>query len=133
MNLNFKIMITSTIFFFVLNIGFGHIFTLLDAENGLYINVYKYSSIQHDSWENVNKLHFMNNFPIYINLSLYSVFYDIIYFYISTYNIMMASNNSDTARYTYRNISPVSLKMAVLMSSSEMKVRLRYFYLFASV
>ena len=81
----------------------------------LYINVYKHSSIQHDSWENVNKLHLMNNFPIYINLSLYSVFYDIIYFYISTYNIMMASNNSDTPRYSYRNISPVSLKMAVLM------------------
>ena len=40
---------------------------------------------------------------------------------------MMASNNNDTARYTYRNISPVSLKMAVLMSSSQMKVRLRYF------
>ena len=40
---------------------------------------------------------------------------------------MMASNNSHTARYTYRNIYPVSLKMAVLMSSSQMKVRLRYF------
>ena len=40
---------------------------------------------------------------------------------------MMASNNSDTARYTYKNISLVSLKMAVLMLSSQMKVRLRYF------
>ena len=93
----------------------------------LYIDVYKHSSIQHDSWENVNKLHFMNNFLIYINLSLYSVFYDIIYFYIPTYNIMMASNKSDTARYSNRNISSVSLKMAVLMSSSQMKVTLRYF------
>ena len=88
--------------------------------------VYKHSSIQHDSWENVNKLHFMNNFPIYINLSLYSVFHDVIYFYISAYNKLMASNKSDTARYSNRNISPVSLKMAVLMSSSQMKVRLRY-------
>ena len=39
----------------------------------------------------------------------------------------MASNNSDTARCTYRNISPVSLKTAVLMSSSQIKVRSRYF------
>ena len=92
----------------------------------LYINVYKCSSIQQDSRENVNKLHFMNNFPVYINLTLYSVFYDIMYFYISTFNLMMASNNSDTARYSNRNISPVSLKMAVLISSSKMKVRLRY-------
>ena len=38
----------------------------------------------------------------------------------------MASNNSDRARYSNRNISPVSLKMAVLMSSSQMKARLRY-------
>ena len=30
---------------------------------------------------------------------------------------MVASNNSDTARYTNRNIFPVSLKMAVLTSS----------------
>ena len=73
----------------------------------LYINVYKRSSIQHDSWEWECKQ------TIYINLSLYSVFYDIMYFYISTYNIMMASNNSDTARYSNKNISPVSLKMAV--------------------
>ena len=94
--------------------------------HNLYINVYKRSSIQHDSWENVNKLHCMNNFPIYINLSLHRVFYDIMYFYVSTYNVMMASNNSDTARYSNRNISPVSLKMAVLMSSSQMKARLRY-------
>ena len=72
----------------------------------LYINIYKRSSIQHDSWENVNKLHFMNNFPDYINLSLYSVLYDIIYFYISIYDLMMASNNSDTARY----ISEIFLK-----------------------
>ena len=42
----------------------------------------------------------------------------------------MASNNSDTARYSNRNISPVSLKMAVLMSSSQMKARLRYSSLF---
>ena len=42
----------------------------------------------------------MNNYPVYINLTLYSAFYDIRYFYISTYNLMMASNNSDTARYT---------------------------------
>ena len=83
--------------------------------NVLYINVYKRSSIQHDSRENLNKLHFMNNFPIYINLTLYSPFYDIMYFYISTYNLMMASNNSDTARYSNRNISPVSLKMAVVI------------------
>ena len=39
----------------------------------------------------------------------------------------MASNNSDTERYIYRNISPDSLKMAVLLSSSQIKVRLRYF------
>ena len=25
---------------------------------------------------------------------------------MSTYNVMIAPNNSDTARYTYRNISP---------------------------
>ena len=73
------------------------------------------------------------NFPIYINLSLYSVFYDIMYFHISTYNLMMASNNSDTARYSNRNIFPVSLKMAVLMSSSQMKARLRYSLLFVNV
>ena len=42
----------------------------------------------------------MNDFPVYINLTLYSPFYDIMYFYISTYNSMMASNNSDTARST---------------------------------
>ena len=35
----------------------------------------------------------------------------------------MASNNNDTARYSNKNISPVSLKMAVLMSSSQMKMR----------
>ena len=99
----------------------------------LYINIYKRSSIQHDSRENVNKLHFMNNFPVYINLTLYSAFYDIMYFYISTYNLMMASNNSDTARYTNRNISPVSLQMAVLISSSKMKARLRYSSLFVNV
>ena len=75
----------------------------------------------------------MNNLPIYINLSLYSVFYDIIYFYISAYNLMMASNNSDTARYSNRNISPVSLKMAVLMSSSQMKARFRHSLLFVNV
>ena len=46
---------------------------------------------------------------------------------------MMASNNSDTARYSNRNISPVSLKMAVLMSSSKMKARLRYSLLFVNV
>ena len=39
----------------------------------------------------------------------------------------MASINNDTARYSNRNISPVSLKMAVLMSSCQMKVRLGYF------
>ena len=43
---------------------------------------------------------------------------------------MMASNKNDTARYTNRNISPVSLKMAVMTSSSKMKVRLRYSSLF---
>ena len=88
----------------------------------LYMNIYKRSNIQHDSREKVNKLYFMNNFPVYINLTLYSAFYDIMYFYISTFYLMMASNNSDTARY----ISPVSLKMAVLISSSKMKARLRY-------
>ena len=46
---------------------------------------------------------------------------------------MMVSNNSDTARFTNRNISPVSLKTAVLMSSSQMKVRLRYSSLFVKV
>ena len=86
------------------------------------MNIYKRSNIQHDSREKVNKLYFMNNFPVYINLTLYSAFYDIMYFYISTFYLMMASNNSDTARY----ISPVSLKMAVLISSSKMKARLRY-------
>ena len=45
---------------------------------------------------------------------------------------MMDSNNSDTARYTYRNISQVSLKMAVLMSLS-LKARLRYSSLFVNV
>ena len=30
-----------------------------------------------------------------------------IYFYISTLNVMIASNNSDTEIYTHRNISPV--------------------------
>ena len=99
----------------------------------LSINIYKCSSIQHDARENVNKLHFMNNFPVYINLTLYSAFYDIMYFYISTYNLMMVSNNSDTARYSNRNISPVSLKMAVLISSSKMKARLRYSSLFVNV
>ena len=88
------------------------------------------SSIRHDSRENVNKLHFMNNFPGYINLTLYNAFYDIMYFYISTYNLIKASNKSDTARHTNRTISPVSLKMAVLTSSSKMKVRLRYSSLF---
>ena len=88
-----------------------------------------------DSRENVNKLYFMNNFSVYINLTLYSLFvqymfYYIMFIYISTYNLMMASNNSDTARYSNRNISPVSLKMAVLISSSKMKVRLRYSSLF---
>ena len=39
---------------------------------------------------------------------------------------MMASNNNDTARYTYRNIFPLSHKMSVLRSSSKMKTRLRY-------
>ena len=52
------------------------------------------------------------------------------YFYISTYNLIMASNNSDTAKYSNRNISPVSLEMAELISSSKMKVRLRYSSLF---
>ena len=75
----------------------------------------------------------MNNFPVYINLILYSAFYDIMYFYISTYNLMMASNNSDTVRYSNRNISLVSLKMAVLVSSSKMKARLRYSSLFVNV
>ena len=75
----------------------------------------------------------MNNYPVYINLSLYSVFYDTMYLYISTYNLMVASNNSDTARYCNRNISPVSLKMAVLMASSQMKVRLRYSSRFVKV
>ena len=61
----------------------------------------------------------MNNYPVYINLTLYSAFYDIMYFYISTYNLMMAANNSDTARYSNRNISPVYifLKMAVMIST----------------
>ena len=99
----------------------------------LYTNVYKCSSIQHDSRENVNKFHFMNNFPVYINLTLYSACCDIMYFYISTYNLIMASNNSETARYSNRNISPVSLKMAVLISSSKMKARLRYSSLFVNV
>ena len=90
------------------------------------------SRIQHDSRENVNKLHFMNNFPVHINLMLYSAFYDIMYFYISNYNLMMASNNSDTARSTNRNISPVSLKMAVL-TSSKLKARLRYSSLFSAI
>ena len=75
----------------------------------------------------------MNNFPTYINLSLYSVFYDIMHFYIYTYNLMMASNKSDKARYSNRNISPVSVKMAVLMSSFQMKARLRYSSLFVNV
>ena len=75
----------------------------------------------------------MNNFPVCINLTLYSAFYEIMYFYISTYNVMMGSNNSDTARYSNRNISPVSLKMAVLISSSKMKARLRYSFLFVNV
>ena len=75
----------------------------------------------------------MNNFPVYINLTLYSAFYNIMYFYISTYNLMMASNNSDTARYSNRNISPVSLKMAVLISSSKIEARLRYSSLFVNV
>ena len=56
----------------------------INVYKGLYLNVYKRSSIQHDSWENVNKLHSMNKFPVYINLTLYSAFYDIMYFYIST-------------------------------------------------
>ena len=46
---------------------------------------------------------------------------------------MMASNNIDAARYSNRNISPVSLKMAVLTSSSQMKARLRYSSLFVNV
>ena len=75
----------------------------------------------------------MNNFPVYINLTLYSAFYDIMYFYISAYNLMMASNNSDTARYSNRNISPVSLKMAMLISLSKMKARLRYFSFFVNI
>ena len=75
----------------------------------------------------------MNNFPVYINLTLYSAFYDIMYFYISTYNLMMALNNSDTARYSSRSISPVSPKMAVLLASSKMKARLRYSSLFVNV
>ena len=95
--------------------------------------IHKRSSIQHDSRENVNKLHFMNNFPVKINLSLYSAFYDIMYFYISNYNLVMASNNSDTVIYKNRNISPVSLKMAVLISSSKMKARLRYSLLFLNI
>ena len=45
----------------------------------------------------------------------------------------MASNNSDTARYSNRNISSVSLKMAVLMLTSQMKVRSRYFQPFVKV
>ena len=45
----------------------------------------------------------------------------------------MASKNSDTARYNNINISPVYLKMAVLMSSSQMKVRLRYSSLFVNI
>ena len=45
----------------------------------------------------------------------------------------MASNNSDTARYRNRNISQISLKMAVLMSLSQMKARLRYSSLFVNV
>ena len=61
-----------------------------------------------------------------INLTLYSASYDIMYFYISTYNSIMASNKSDTPRYSKRNISPDSVQMAVLISSSTMKVRLRY-------
>ena len=35
---------------------------------------------------------------------------------------MMGSNNSDTARYSYKNISPVSLKMAVIPNESEVKI-----------
>ena len=79
----------------------------------------------------INTLKKKNNFSVYINLTLYNAFYDIMSFYISTYNLMMASNNSDTARYSYRNISPVSLKMAVLISSSKMKAR--YSSLFVDV
>ena len=43
------------------------------------------SSIPHDSRENVNKCHFMNNYPVYIKLTLYSAFYDVMYFYMSTF------------------------------------------------
>ena len=112
---------------------FKHKCLYINIYKHLYINVYKCSSIQQDSRENVNKVHFMNNFPVYINLTLCSAFYDIMYFYISLYNLMMASNNSDTARYSNRNISPVSLKMAVLISSSKMKARLRHSSLFVNV
>ena len=72
----------------------------------------------------------MNNYPSYINLTLYSAFYDIMYFYIATWHLMVVSNNSDTTTYTYRNISPVSLKIAVLTSPFKMKTRLRYPSLF---
>ena len=75
----------------------------------------------------------MNNFPVYITLNLYSAFYNIMLFYISTYNLVMTSNTSDIARYSDRNISPVSLKMAVLISSDKMKVRLRYSSLFVNI
>ena len=44
----------------------------INAYKCLYINIYKCSSIQHDSRENVNKFLFMNNLPVYINLTLYS-------------------------------------------------------------
>ena len=70
----------------------------------------------------------MNNFPVYINITWYSAFYDIMYLYISTYNLMMASKNSDTARYSNRNISPVSLKMAVLISSSKNESEVKIFF-----
>ena len=70
----------------------------------------------------------MNNFPVYINLTVYRAFNDIMYFYISTYNLMMASNKSDTARYSNRNISPVSLKMAVLISSSKNESEVKIFF-----
>ena len=59
----------------------------------------------------------MNNIPIYINLSLYSVFYDIMYFYISTYNIMMASNNNDFSSFSQNGCADV-----IIPNESEVKI-----------
>ena len=67
----------------------------------------------------------MKKYPVYINLTWKSAVYDILYFYISTEN-MIASNNSDTARYTDRNISSVSLQNGcadiIIQNKNEFKI-----------